>query len=555
MIGRRLTAFLTAVLLLPLLASCAGDTEPGPAAEASGTDPAAGLPVTAPETEKPAEPEPEVPADDGEETEAAEEPEPEVNREAEPEAIPESEPAADEPEPEPEPQPEEPADAVPDPWSDPDLYALYLDRAVEYAKTIHELYWDGETLLSRLTPSGGVPHLWPFTEQAGMVNGILAAMPADHPDRAYFETWLHELIGGLRHYRVRRVKLTDGQSWTDPDSFIADFGENDGTAHGYAVYSSSRHDKKQDYLIVTPDSVYFDDNVWVAKEFVAAWRNTGEEAYLNEAVNILNWILGEGYEDAGALAGIYWKWSTRFLFKGGNYSDSDHASLNACSTVSCAMVLAQLCDAVRGTGFESRVGEWLEKADAMMRFAGEAYVDPSTKCLYDKVFLKEDFASQSGLKRQILKTDTAQYAYNTGTYLTAGAFLYRLLDDRDRAGELLSAALESAGGADRKFADRGVKKGQYSYPSHSWFTSFLVSGFSDLAPYDEGCREYVEHMRSALDYAWDNERADDGLVSPSWIKGWSRFTNNSPDSEDNPRQILYQSANAHCYAMLAEYYG
>ena len=194
MIGRRMTAFLTAALLLPLFASCAGDTEPGPAAEASGTEPAAGLPVTAPETEKPAEQEPEVPADDGEETEAAEEPEPE--------AIPEPDPAADEPEPnpepEPEPQPEEPADAVPDPWSDPDLYALYLDRAVEYAKTIHDLYWDGETLLSQLTPSGGTPHLWPFTEQAGMVNGILAAMPADHPDRGYFETWLHELIGGLR---------------------------------------------------------------------------------------------------------------------------------------------------------------------------------------------------------------------------------------------------------------------------------------------------------------------------------------------------------------------
>ena len=530
----RITAcLLAAALLLPAFTACAGESAPPPESETNApeTTEAHPDPGTDPETEAP----------------SAEEPAPEEH-------------APEEPVPE---EPEQPENGegkedlmhnTPNPWADGEKYALYLDRAVEYAKTIHDLYWDGESGLSSLTPDGGTPHLWPFTEQVGMVNGILAAMDKDHPERAFFEAYLHELIGGLRHYRVRRVKLGSGERWMDPDNFIADFGVNDGTPHAYALYSSSRHDKKQDYLIVTPDAVYFDDNVWVAKEFVAAWLNTGEEAYLNEAVNIVDWILGEGYEDAGALAGIYWKWSARFLFKGGNYSDSDHASLNACSTVSCAMVLAELCDAVSGTAMESRREEWLEKAAAMFRFAGEAYVDPSTKCLYDKVFLKENFASGTALKQQILKTDTAQYAYNTGTYLTAGAYLTRLLTDPAEAESVLTAALASAKGADKKFADRGVKAGQYSYPSHSWFTSFLVSGFADLRPYDESTGEYEEHMRSALDYAWENYRSSDGLVSPAWIKGWNRFNNNSRDSEDNPRQILYQSANAHCYAMLAGYY-
>ena len=66
--------------------------------------------------------------------------------------------------------------------------------------------------------------------------------------------------------------------------------------------------------------------------------------------------------------------------------------------------------------------------------------------------------------------------------------------------------------------------------------------------------EYADRMRSALEYAWTNYRSADGLVCPSWIKGWSRFSNNDPNSEDNPRQILLQSANAHCYAMLARHY-
>ena len=76
----------------------------------------------------------------------------------------------------------------------------------------------------------------------------------------------------------------------------------------------------------------------------------------------------------------------------------------------------------------------------------------------------------------------------------------------------------------------------------------------DLAEWDENCATYIEHMRSSLDYAWKNNRSEDGLVSPAWIEGWSYFNDGNPNSEGNPRQILLQSANAHCYAMLARYY-
>ncbi|MBO7404756.1 MAG: hypothetical protein J6V24_07310, partial [Clostridia bacterium] len=181
---------------------------------------------------------------------------------------------------------------------------------------------------------------------------------------------------------------------------------------------------------------------------------------------------------------------------------------------------------------------------------------PSTQCLYDNITLIKGFDAETDIKKQILRLDKNMYAYNTGTYLTAGAELYALLyaDNREKADAVLSAALASAKGADGYFADRTVRKDQYSYPSHSWFTSFLVSGFADLAAYDESCAEYEDHMRSALDFAWKYHREEDGLVSPAWIKGWSRFQGKTGINEDNPRQILYQSANAHSYAMLAQYY-
>ena len=449
-----------------------------------------------------------------------------------------------------------PEQESPSSHADPGLAARYLEEAVEYAKTIRELYWDGDTLLSSLTPQGGTPHLWPYTEQAGMVNGILLAMDREHPDRAYFEEYLRELMEGFRRYRVKRVKMTGNETWNRPENFIAEYGTSDGSENSYAIYSSSRLDKRMDAAIVTPDAVYFDDNVWVAKEFYYAWRNLGDMAYLNEAANIMNWILGEGYEGAGALGGIYWKWSAKFRFDGGNYSDSNHASLNACSTASSAMVLGHLIPAVAGTELEGLRAGYLEKAESIFRFSTEAYVDRGTRCLYDKVFLKKGFEGQTELKKQIEKTDQSQYAYNTGTYLEAGVLLARIAREEGwDAEEYLTRVSASAAGADKKFADRSGGKGAASYPSHSWFTSFLVSGFSAAAEEDEAAEAYVESMRESLDWAWEHFRAQDGLVSPAWVKGWTRFSNNSPDSEDNPRQILYQSANAHCYAMLAQYYG
>ena len=503
---------LAVLLLVPLLfAACAGENEPSPAVPAADPGPAAA--------------------------------------QTEPAAPPETEPAETEPA-------AESSDTLR--HSDAALYEDNLAKAIEYAKTIHDLYWDSGTCLSKLTPDGGTPHLWPYTEESSMVNGILLAMDKEHPDRAFFEQYLRETMDGLRYYRIKKVGLKEvnGEYWNDPDYKMAKYGESDGTPHSYAIYAASRSDRKMDSAICMSDGVYFDDNVWVAKSFYYAYINTGDMVYLNEATNIMNWILGEGYETRGALNGIYWKWSSKFRFPANSTSDTDHASLNTCSTASSALVLTKLAAAIEGTPLEGLRDRYLSAAADIFEFCRDALVDKSTKCLYDKVILKKGFENETDLKKQVQKTDTAQYAYNTGTYLTAGADLYAMLrtSDPERADAILEAALASAKGADKKFADRNAKKGQYSYPSHSWFTSFLAAGFSDLAAYDEGCAEYVEHMRSALDYAWQFYKAKDGLVSPAWIKGWGEFSGKTGTNEDNPRQILFQSANAHCYAMLARYY-
>ena len=158
----RIAALLLAALtgLCPLLSACAG-TEESPQPD----------PGTLPAETPPEEPE-EEPAlpDAAEETEAGD------PSAAEPEPAPEPEPEA-EPEPEPEPVAEEAAALLS--YSDPELNGKYLDIAVEYAKTIHDLYWDGENAISKLTPSSArivtppLPVLYSFTTSISSMNFII----------------------------------------------------------------------------------------------------------------------------------------------------------------------------------------------------------------------------------------------------------------------------------------------------------------------------------------------------------------------------------------------
>ena len=442
----------------------------------------------------------------------------------------------------------------------PDYAAVNYDRAIEYGKLINKLYWNSETNLSKLTPSGGTPFLWPFTEQVSMVNGILLTMDKEDENYAFYLQYLEELIEGLRHYRVSSV---NPQAWENEEHYLAKFGETDGTANAYAIYNSGRNDSAIDSVNTSAGGVFFDDNVWVAKEFYYAYVNTGKAEYFNEAVNILNWIVGEGYESTEGLNGIYWNWAAKFMFEGsGSLNDSTHASLNACSSAPTAMMLAKVYqtmteDAQFIEKFAVLAPDYLSKAQNIYEFCYSVLRNPTNGCLRDKVFLREGFEEMSDLSQQIQLYDEQILPYNTGTYMTAGAELYNIAVKQDKtavAGVYLDRNAEVAAAADRQFANTQVVEGQYSYNSNSWFTSFLLEGFIDLSASVEECSEYIEHMRSALDYAWSNNRAEDGLVCPAWITGWDSYSDDNPNSEGNPRQILLQSANAHCYAMLARYY-
>lgn len=441
----------------------------------------------------------------------------------------------------------------------PDLSAQYAAenraRALEYAKLIREKYWNADTQLSKLTPSGGKPFLWPYTEQVSMANAVFELLTPQDQDYEMFKAYLEQTLEGLRYYRVSDVRVEEGQSWNNDAHVLAAYGENDGTANSYAIYNSGRNDSAKDSVNAGMDGIFFDDNIWVAKEFYYAYRNLGDQKYLNEAVNIVNWIIGEGYETTKGLNGIYWKWAAKFLHAGVT-NDNLNASLNACSSAPTGMMLVKLYNAM-GEGdnaakFAAVRNNYLSTARSLYNFLWNTLRDENDNILRDKIFVNkkgEDLGPGT--------VDQQKLPYNTGTYMTLGAELY---NNAVQTGNTAAAELyrtrnaQVADGSDRVFANTEAVKGQYSYNSNSWFTSFLLEGYIDLLPQDENCKVYIEHMRSSLDYGWKNNRADDGLVAPAWVVGWTAHPDMGPNSEGNGRQILLQSANAHCYAMLARHY-
>ncbi len=420
------------------------------------------------------------------------------------------------------------------------------ERAISYAKLIKNLYWDSATQTSKLTPNGGTPYLWPYTEQASMANAVLAITNEDDEDYELLRTYLVETLEGLRYYRVRQA-----QGYTDTE-----FGVLNENATSYAMYNSSKSSTK-DTANANRDGIYFDDNIWVAKEFYNAYLNLGEQKYLNEAVNIVNWIIGEGFETANdsktgkAMNGVYWLWGAKDKHPGVT-DDTKNASLNACSSAPTAMMLVKLYNVMEDARFNNIRDNYLATAKKIFMFTYSTLLDEETNTIKDKVFVNAD--SEGNLFLGII--DAQILPYNTGCMLTAGTELYL---NAVEASQTANAQYykkwikDMSAGSDLKFASRNTVEGQYSYHRNSWFTSFLLEGLIDVASTGEDVKEYIDHMRSALDYAWKNNKAEDGLIAPAWIVGWSEFPDEG-NSEANGRQILLQAANAHSYAMLARYY-
>jgi hypothetical protein len=437
---------------------------------------------------------------------------------------------------------------------------VYYDIAEEYSTIIHRLY-NGKALSRltgkpRITPYDiNIPFQWPYGGYFAMTTiNLEMAMLYGNNTRQNMR-YLNRAVNSMRYYRIRRA---DGFTNTRFGRSIGEDNKDGLATYGFVFFYHSTKDSARP----VPENAFFDDNIWVAKEFINAYKLTGDVRYLNEAVGITNWIYKYGYEHDGHLkGGVYWNFG--FM---NNLDDGmqDQATINVCSLAPFMVNLLELYHLVTSPELKAR---YLEAAKNIYEFTVSIF-RAADALYYDhiRVTLNEEG------ERIWRDRNTVKWPYNTGTMIQAGALMYETTGEE----KFLLDAIESAEAAHKHFggfdnASRLHSGGAAGW-RHSWFNSLLLEGFvmlyntidaTEKADEKAAIRSYVDNFRDALNFAYNTHRSDDGLISPSWIRGWDNsgyenYTRNSrgrfENKEQDPRQLLLQSSNAWCYAMLAIFY-
>jgi hypothetical protein len=371
-----------------------------------------------------------------------------------------------------------------------------IKRAAELAENVKDKFWvslgEGDNYFREYYPTLGgevsKAYLWSHFAALGMQYHLCKLFPEN---QAYRDSY-REMLDALKYYKDRfsndtLVKYHSGRG------IYPNFGTGD---------------------------VFFDDNIWVARNFLFAYDVFGEDFYLEEAKRVVNYIYTGWNEEIGGLV-----WNERGLTDQGTAQELERGlSANACSIIVNAW-LYQI------TGEESYL-TWAEK---FYQFCKRVQ-DPETYIYYNGIHT----VIQDG-KRLDGSVNTALYSYNPGSMIIADLFMYEITEEE----EYLTDAFRAAGAAYDAFIMLDLGKNVKYYNDFVWFTAILMESYYALYSYGpDKVQPYIDVFQESIDYAYENYKNEHGLLPHNYAAGFAQ--NNS-----NDRSLLTQSGTAEIYVLLA----
>jgi len=330
----------------------------------------------------------------------------------------------------------------------------------------------------------------------------------------------------------------------------------------WTVYAVDRVNEKGKANVTGILNVY-DDQMWLIREFIEAYKLTGEKKYLIRAEYLTEYVLDgwdTGRDDKGnEIGGIPW--------------GPGYVTKHSCSNGPMISPLVWLHELYKGTSDKiehryingkdkkTRQTKQVKKSDYYLAFAKKiydwqkqhlmtskgVYDDMIGGCQPDCSLAYETVKGVEYRKSTLLKDRLGPaFSYNSGTMLSGGADLY--LATRDSA--YLRDVSQLSDASFKHFAKLGTQiPGYYTYDVsgfNNWFNGVLMRGYMDVWSMYKATETYLDSFQKNLDYGYDNY-LHEGHLPTNLLGGWDK------DKDKNGVEAMFMFTYAAQYAVLSQF--
>ena len=452
-------------------------------------------------------------------------------------------------------------------------------RNVERAMAIIDATWNKAAIVKSNTDiaicdvfdinvddKSGPSDVWPYTAAIEAHCSLLEAMNAlERVDDAETQQWVAQL---KPYYTSQLDKIIDNLEWYRGTYNLPSYAVISKSVSPYAVPRASRRGGADVSGILN----VYDDQMWIARELIRAYKLTDNRSYLDRAVYLTDYAL-EGWDcwhdgDGKESGGITW---------GPGYN-----SKHACSNAPIIQPLVWLSDiyadleandaltdgekAYRFYDRDEANKVYVVKDNATPRserylqFARKVYdwqkdnlYNSDKKVFWDMMGADNTIKVQGGYRQHVdCGGPTGSFiSYNTGTMISGAAELYRTTGDEaliNDLGNYISGSIRQFG------VESGRNGGSYEFNTDTkategfltWFNDVLIRSFVDGLPYAEAAgvnpERYLAYHQTNLDTAF--EKYNVGNLLPIHLRtGWGSEVKTKP---------FHQYSFASEYAILAK---
>ncbi len=408
----------------------------------------------------------------------------------------------------------------------------------------------------------GLANCYEYSSMIDMANYMVEISAGE--DKTYYTKLLNGYVDGLKFFRG-----SGNQTSTH------------GTRYWEKLHGVQRK-SEPDTGDVSGINLVYDDLMWIVRDFLHAYQNTGDRKYVTEAEYLTMNCLDGWDSTKGGIGGITW--------------GPGYGSKHSCSNAPIISALSQLAEIYKDSDatvtaeetvfteqtFGQDKVQWnnmvgMKKYDYYLYWAKQVY-----EFTYN--YLRNDdntFADALWMTETILKDQAApggsykhfndkpnnidryKFTYNTGAMVSGAAWLYKLTGDE----EYLMQARKMAEGAYRYFVKTvtvdGKEMQMYDCRTTLYFNTVLMRGYMDLADAskaknaDENAavqaevKKYAGVFKSGLDYAFENYMTGRSLPH-NLLQGWL-YATGSGQTFDTHKDVKDGASAPILYAMIAVY--